>query len=276
VKPILSYERFVQDNEPYLLALRNQHVYMAYTGGKDASVILHYFTRAREEFGFEFETLAAMFPVHCYPQSEVQKLDTYWASRGVKISWHTVPVDDSAFNIAKEQGTNPCEVCHDTKRSYFLDYLNRTVTDWNSVAIILGFTLWDIASYTLEYQLGKVFATTEALFQGETMQRRFFRTTQRFFPVLKMKEGYNIYKPLLRYNDQEITTVITENAIPIQTTVCQYKGFRPKRLFAESYLKMDYYFDYDKVMKFAKESMNLEQPSTYEKMDRKDFITSIL
>jgi tRNA(Ile)-lysidine synthase TilS/MesJ len=108
------------------------------------------------------------------------------------------------------------------------------------------------------------------------MKERFFRTTQRFYPILKMKEGYTIYKPLLRYNDQEIKKVISENEIPILTTDCKYKDFRPKRLFAESYLKMDYYFDYDKVMRFAQESLHLEKPSSYTTLDKKDFITSII
>lgn len=276
MKPTLSYERFVRDNETYLRALADQRVYVAYAGGKDASVILHYFTRAREEFGFSFETHAAMFPVHCYPPEEVRKLDTYWAERGVPIHWHTVPETDAAFQAAWEEGNNPCDVCHATKRKYFLGYLNGTVTDWHLVSIILGWSLWDIVSYTLEYQLGSVYAATENLYQGKTMAERFFRTTQRFYPVLRMKEGYTMYKPLLRYNDQEIKAVITEQAIPLLTTDCRYKDYRPKRLYAESYLKMDYYFDYDKVMRFAREALNLEQPSAYEAIGRNDFITSII
>ena len=81
--------------------------------------------------------------------------------------------------------------------------------------------------------------------------------------MLKMKEGYTLFKPLLRYNDQDIIKVIRENEIPILTTDCKYKEFRPKRLFADCYIKMDLYFDYDKVMKFAQESLILENPSSY-------------
>ena len=93
--------------------------------------------------------------------------------------------------------------------------------------------------------------------------------------MLKMKEGYTLFKPLLRYNDQDIIKVIRDNEIPILTTDCKYKDFRPKRLFAECYKKMDLYFNYDKVMQFAQESLILEKPSSYTDIDKEKFITSI-
>ncbi len=91
-----------------------------------------------------------------------------------------------------------------------------------------------------------------------------------------MKEGYTIYKPLLRYNDQDIKKVISDNEIPILRTDCRYKDFRPKRLFAESYIKMDLYFNYDKVMKFAQESLRLVEPSFYANVNKSDFISCII
>jgi tRNA(Ile)-lysidine synthase TilS/MesJ len=128
----------------------------------------------------------------------------------------------------------------------------------------------------LEYLFGSVYTDREALYQGKSIKDRFFRTSQRFYPMLKMKEGYTLYKPLLKYNDQDIKRIIRENEIPILTTDCRYKDFRPKRLFAESYIKMDLYFNYDKVMKFAQEALPLEKPSSYNDIDKKDFITSII
>ena len=276
VRSELTYDVFIRDNYEYLKTFCDKHVYVAYAGGKDASVILHYFTRAREEFGFDFETHAGMYPLHVYTKEDVEKLDTYWKGRGIKITWHPINKNEDAFQAALQQGTNPCEVCHAAKREYFLDYLIRTMTEWNSAALILGWSLWDIVSYTLEYILGSVYADREALYQGKTIQERFFRTTQRFYPVLYMKEGYSIYKPLLRYNDQDIIKVVHENEIPILTTDCKFKDYRPKRYFAESYIKMNMYFDYDKVMKFAKEALNLEKPSSYTSLDKNNFITSII
>ena len=276
MKTTLTYEKFVHDNEEYLKTLHDKRVYVSYAGGKDASVILHFFTRAKGEFNFEFETHAAMFPTHVYTKADVHKLDSYWKNRGVLVTWHPIKKNESAFEIARQQGTNPCEVCHSTKRTHFLEYLENTVTDWNPVVLVLGWSLWDIVSYSLEYLLGSIFTETDSLYQGQTMKERFYRTTQRFYPILRMKEGYTLYKPLLRYNDQDIRKVVAENEIPILTTDCKYKEFRPKRYFADCYMKLDMNFDYDKVMKFAQESLQLEKPSSYEAIDKKDFITSII
>jgi len=275
MKPSLDYATWINDNKEYLETFHDKRVFVTYAGGKDASVILHYLIQAKVDFGFEFETHAAMFPTHVYTTDEVNKLDSYWKGRGVHINWHKVKGDEAAFEIAKQSGTNPCDVCHLTKRKYFLEYLNTTVTDWNSLAIIVGWSLWDIVGYSLEYLFGSVYADRDALFQGKSINNRYFRTSQRFYPVLKMKEGYSIYKPLIRYNDQDIIKVINENQIPILTTDCLYKGYRPKRLFADCYIKMDLYFNYDKVLKFAQECLDLQESSTYTRFDKEEFITSI-
>jgi tRNA(Ile)-lysidine synthase TilS/MesJ len=153
--------------------------------------------------------------------------------------------------------------------------LNGSVVDWHSLVIIVGWSLWDLVGYSLEYLFGSVYSKNEALFQGKSIDERFFRTSQRFYPMLKMKEGYYLFKPLLRYNDQDIIKVIRNNKIPILTTDCKYKDFRPKRLFAECYIKMDLYFDYDKVMKFAKEALKLQKPSSYTDLHKEEFITSV-
>ena len=75
---------------------------------------------------------------------------------------------------------------------------------------------------------------------------RFIETAQRFYPLLKIKGGPTIYKPLIKYNDQEIENFISENSIPLTTTSCHYKEFRPKRIFATYYEKADLFFDYSK------------------------------
>jgi tRNA(Ile)-lysidine synthase TilS/MesJ len=271
----LDYKTFVNDNKELLKEFRDKRVIVSYAGGKDASAILHFLIPAKKEFGFEFETHAIMFPTHVYKTDEVHRLDSYWKTRGVQIKWHQISVDESPFEIARQNGTNPCEFCHLVKRKFSLQYLDLIVTDWNSLAIIVGWSLWDIVGYSLEYLFGSVYADKEALYQGKSIKERFYRTSQRFYPKLKMKEGYTLYKPLLRYNDQDIIKVIRHNEIPILTTDCKYKDFRPKRLFAECYKKMDLYFNYDKVMQFAQESLILEKASSYTEIDKEEFITSI-
>jgi len=275
MKSDLNYSTWINDNRQYLETFSDKRVFVAYAGGKDASVILHYLIDAKKEFGFQFEAHAAMFPQHVYQADEVSKLDSYWKAQGVTINWHSVNTEDFSFEIAKAKGQNPCEVCHMTKRKYFLEYLNSTVTDWHSLVIIAGWSLWDIVGYSLEYLFGSVYSKNEGMYQGKTFRDRFFRTSQRFYPMLKLKEGYSLFKPLLRYNDQDIIKVIHEQQIPILTTDCKYKEYRPKRLFAENYIKMGMYFDYDKVMEFAQESLKLSAPSAYTALDKEEFITAV-
>jgi tRNA(Ile)-lysidine synthase TilS/MesJ len=185
MKTALTYEKFVHDNYEYLKTFCDKHVYVAYAGGKDASVILHFFTRAKEEFGFEFETHAGMYPLHVYTNDDVDKLDSYWKGRGIRITWHPINKNEDAFQTALQQGTNPCEVCHAAKREYFLEYLIRTVTDWNSTALILGWSLWDIVSYTLEYILGSVYADRELCTRGKPLRKGFSEPPSAFIPCCR-------------------------------------------------------------------------------------------
>ena len=120
---ILNYETFVHDNKEYLKTFRDKRVIVSYAGGKDASAILHFFLQAKKEFGFEFETRAIMYPTHVYTKDELNRLDSYWKARGVHITWHSIIEDESAFEIARQKGTNPCEVCHSAKRKYSFQYL---------------------------------------------------------------------------------------------------------------------------------------------------------
>ena len=170
MRSVLDYATWVNDNREYLETFSDKRVFVTYAGGKDASAILHFLIQARKDFGFEFETHAAMFPTHVYTDGEVRKLDSYWKARDVHITWHPVPGDESAFDVAKQKGTNPCEVCHAAKRKSFLEYLNQTTTDWHSLVIIVGWSLWDVVGYSLEYLFGSVYSDANGLFQGKSIE----------------------------------------------------------------------------------------------------------
>ena len=239
--------------------------------------ILHFLISAKKEFGFEFETHAIMFPTHVYKSNEVHRLDSYWKARGIHINWHPITVKvKRLFETAQKNGTNPCYFCHSVKRKYSFQYLNHTTTDWNSLGIIIGWSLWDIVGYSLGIFIRQCLYRQRRHFtRVNPLKKDFIRASQRFYPVLKMKEGYTIYKPLLRYNDQDIIKIVRENEIPILTTDCKYRDFRPKRFYAECYKKMDLYFNYDKVIKFAQEALHLEKPISYTSLDKEAFISSI-
>ena len=94
--------------------------------------------------------------------------------------------------------------------------------------------------------------------------------------MLKLKEGLTIFKPLIRYNDQDILKVISENKISILTTSCKYEEFRPKRLFATCHEKMGLYFEFSKVFEFAKKALNLPEISYYEEISEEEYLNKII
>ena len=275
----LNYDNWISEHKDILKSLGDKQVFMLYTGGKDCSILLDYFLRARKEFNFNFETHAGMFPKHLFIQDEVSKMDQYWRGRGVDIIWHDIAENDDEFEEAREKGINPCSVCHGTKRKYFMNLLRDSVDDWSSLVIIIGYTLWDLVSYSLEYLLGQVYfhdGDSSLLFQGRSIKDRYLQTSQRFYPLIKVEGGISILKPLLKYNDQEILEEIENNKIPLSTYPCKYKDHRPKRILSSGYKQMDLHFDYEKVFSFAKEKLDLFGETTYEKFSKEEYLTNIL
>ncbi|RPI78860.1 MAG: hypothetical protein EHM45_05010 [Desulfobacteraceae bacterium] len=276
----LSYESWKNENRSILETFPQKEVLIAFTGGKDCSIILEFLIQAGKEFSFTFQTHAFLFPVHVFTAEESFKLDRYWNARGVKINWHTLDHTDDEFELARKDGLNPCIVCHQRKREHFLEFLDRNFKKLDSVVIIVGFTLWDLVSYSLEQLLFSSLSSrtseTSPTIGGKKLQDRFVQTSQRFYPYLVMKEGYSIFKPLLKYNDPEIVKFVQEKQIPLSIVECKYKSYRPKRLFADCYKQMNLFFDYDKVLSFARDALHLHDMERYRHYSKEEFIADIL
>jgi len=150
--------------------------------------------------------------------------------------------------------------------------------DLETLVLIMGYTLWDLVSATIEHILSTIYFNSNysVSVQGKDSEERFIETSQRFYPLLKLKEGLTIFKPLIRYNDQDILKVISENNISILTTSCKYEEFRPKRLFANYHEKMELYFEFSKVFEFAKKALNLPEISYYEDIREEEYLTKII
>jgi tRNA(Ile)-lysidine synthase TilS/MesJ len=126
----------------------------------------------------------------------------------------------------------------------------------------------------VEQVLNYVFSNLERK-KADTKSTRFVETAQRFYPVLKMTEGYMVFRPLLRYNRDDIVQALERKNIPILSTPCKYKDFRPKRLLEGYYEKMGTRFDYDRVLEFAKKSLDLPDISSYEATDKEVYFKKI-
>ncbi len=268
----LNYTDWKNEYAPVLATFANKKVFMLFTGGKDSSVILSFLLRAAREFGFEFETHCARFPARVFPDAETEKLDTYWRSRSVDIRWHAVNASEDMLEEAEKDGKNPCHVCHKIKRIHLFGYLHELGQNTEHMVIILSFSLWDLVSYSLEYLVNGVFSTAHS----ESHEERFIRTSQRFYPLIELKDGFTVFKPLLKYNDHEILDVVKEEKIPLSTIECPYKRYTPKRILFEYYAQANASFDYERVLHYVKDSFKLNDLSQYAEMGTYDFIKDMV
>jgi tRNA(Ile)-lysidine synthase TilS/MesJ len=113
---------------------------------------------------------------------------------------------------------------------------------------------------------------------GENVQRsqkRFMETGHRFYPIVTMQSGIMIYRPALRYSNQEVVRIIQEAAIPILSVPCRYAQLRPKRVLETYYESMQLHFDYDRVVKFAKACLGLLSVNEYASMSEEHFLSRL-
>ena len=276
----LDYQRWLEDNKKYLSQLSGKTLLVLYSGGKDCSLIIDYLLEARKEYDFSCEYHTARYPVHIFTDDEIKKLDAYWQERQVSIRWHKIADNDDEFTEAIRQGINPCTVCHNRKRALMSEVISSNYDRLNDLAIVVSFTLWDIVSYSLENILFNLFVDepnqdTNIFGTSNTIQDRYFQTSQRFYPYIDIQDGFSVYRPLIRYNEQEISEAMAGKNIPLSTSKCLYKSSRPKRLLSDCYEKMNLAFDYDRVISFGKKALELHDAAAYRNVNLKQYLANI-
>jgi len=266
----LEYAHWKEEYKQILESFDGKNIIMLFSGGKDSSVTMDLITKAKEEFGFDFTAHAATFPNHRYTDAEKIRIESYWFSRGVKIIWHDIGKKDDCLANSE----NPCLPCQELRKNLLNSILARSIEDWSSLVLIVSYSLWDIVSYSLEHLLTDIFSNPDQRMSIEK-NKRFKETSQRFYPFLTMKEGYQIFRPLVKYNNDDILKVITQKNLPILSIPCKFKDFRPKRILEKYYKKMGLRFDYNQLMRFAKKSLNLPDMSSFTAIGKEDYFTNI-
>jgi tRNA(Ile)-lysidine synthase TilS/MesJ len=266
----ISYSHWKKENESILKNLAHKNVFLLFSGGKDSSLAMDFLLRAGKEFGFDFEVHASAYPVHRYTDAEKKRIESYWQKRGGHVNWHSMEKDDDYI----KNDANPCLLCQKLRKKMLKKGLAETVLGWEGLVIIICHTLWDIASYSVEHMLTDIFPDPYGGSDPDK-SKRFIQTAQRFYPVLKMEEGYIIFRPMIKYNNTDIQKAIAERGIPTLSIPCKFKSFSPKRIMEEYYEKMGLRFNYSRIFAFAKKSLNLPDISAYTSIKKEEYLLKV-
>jgi hypothetical protein len=274
----ITYEKWIYDNKKDLQQLAGKDLIMAYSGGKDSTVVLHFLNQARKTFKFKLEARGIVIPEHVLTVDERDRLDQFWEGEGLTINWHSIVNGDKKLDEAPEQGISPCLVCNRTKKTELMNYFRHTKPDLEKVVMVVSYSLWDLVSATIEHITGGIYAESglSNAVQGKQPEDRFMEIAQRFYPLIRLQSGLTVFKPLIYYNDQDIIETIKENNLPITQPTCNHKEYRPKRGFALFYHKMDHHFKYDKVLQFAQDALNIPELSFFSEMSTETYLKEVI
>jgi tRNA(Ile)-lysidine synthase TilS/MesJ len=264
------YALWREEQAAVLSGLKDKEVWVLFSGGKDSSLSLYFLHSASKEFGFSFTVHAAAIPKHRYELSEMEAIDSFWKKRGVEIRWHDVANSDDALEAAE----NPCLVCQHLRKRLLHQLANSECEDLDNLVLVASYDLSDLVSYLLERLTGHILVDPAGP-KTNGDKERFLETGQRFYPILKMDNGYTIYRPILKYNEQQVSRIIEEACIPIQTVPCRYAQLRPKRLLGSYYRSLKLNFDYDRVFQFARSHLGLPPAGEYTSMDGQYFMKQV-
>lgn len=261
-----EYTVWEKEQTAILASLSGKDVSLLFSGGKDSSLCLHFMLAASKDYGFNIEVYAVTFPEHRYNTPEVKTIDAFWKDRGLTILWYDAARSDDSLKAA----ANPCIVCVQARKQLLHKVIGTKSTDLANLVLVNGYTLWDLVSYSLEYLIGGVYAQPDK--EGvQRSRKRFMETGQRFYPFLQMEGGYSIYRPILKFNTQDVIRIIQEASIPFLSTPCHYAQFRPKRLLESYYRSMSLHFDHNRVVDFVKQHLGLPSMGEYLSMSKKYF-----
>jgi len=274
----ITYEKWHSDNEKELQKLEGKNLIMAYSGGKDSSVVLHFLDLAQKTYKYNLEARGIIIPEHVLTNVERDKLNKYWENRGINVFWHSVTNADEKLSEAPGVGVSPCLICNKTKKNELMAYMERTSPNLEQMVLVVSYSLWDLVSATVEHITGGIYADQKLsnAAKGKQPEERFLEIAQRFYPLIKLKSGLSIFKPLIYYNDQDILETVKENDLPLTVPTCDHKEYRPKRGFALYYHKMDHHFKYDKVFKFAQSALNIPDLSFFSEMSTEAYLKEVI
>ncbi len=263
----IDYGEWKSAHASMLNNFTNKEIFFLFSAGKDSSLAMYLMLKAGEEFGFSFQSHVGAYPVHRYDREENERISSYWEARGIRPVWHTPKESDEILETEEK----PCLKCQSVRKKMLRGFMSENVKAWDNVVIITSYSLWDLVSYVIEMTLTRFLGEVNEDQQKANEVRR-METMQRFQTLLKMKEGYTVFRPLVRYNGIDIEHTVGKIGIPTLKTPCRFGDQRPKRLLEKYYKNVGNGFDYDQLFEYTQKSHLFPNDSTWSDMGRDEYL----
>jgi tRNA(Ile)-lysidine synthase TilS/MesJ len=261
------YEKWLNFNREHLERLKGKNFILAYSGGKDSSVLLYFLEKIKKEYDISLQTFLYPYPKHRYNKEEIDIITNFWKKKDITIE--ILPVEEEDTLI--QESSDPCITCQKIRKKQLYKYIQEYKGNYSNLVFVVGISLWDLAGYAINKVVVSEFIEKNTI-PKEKIAEKFIEIAQRFYPVTSLPEGYKTYRPMITLNQQEIDIILQENNIPKIKTPCDYSNYRPKRLLAYYFEKFDYSMDYKKIFSFMQKQFNLPDIKEYSKMTKEDYL----
>jgi len=207
---------------------KKNSIYVYYSGGKDASLLIDFFLqyKLRYKMKFEIVLLTIRFPSMIYNSEEkkqkerVNKAITYWISKGLRHQWMEV---EEVNDFALAESTNPCNICESVKIKSMDKEMEKDKYD--GAMICLGHTLDDITGY-----LSELFYIAGAYKSWEYVRRdnpvllsrmlKLSRWVYLTYSPFGVGKNFVYIKPLMLLEEQLIKRIVEVEGYPLIPECC--------------------------------------------------------
>ena len=281
-----AYSFFVETIDKFnMVPLNKNKVYIYYSGGKDASLLIDLFLeyKKRKRTDLIITLLTIDFPHVVYKSKDFQQAQDvknaieFWEKKGIRHKWMHVDVDDDN-ELFKNQDF-PCSICEKMK----IEAMNREMNldEYNDSLVCLGHTLDDVVGGISEiiYLCGTYNNWQEIENDNKELFKKLLKTVRWVYPLYSPKtygSNFTYIKPLMVFEEHVIRKVVETKKYPLIKENCaEFRGEKfklYKRIVNEEieFLKKQYsnvsqigermlFRDFEQIYRFLKK-LNLIPP----------------
>lgn len=236
-----GFRYFIKNIKKYQLVPEGKRkIYIYYSGGKDASLLIDFFIEYKKQYREEIEItlLTIDFPEMIYrskdktQQKYVEDAFRYWSQKGVQIK--IIHVDHDITDNQFCELEFPCRLCEKIK----IEAMNREMDleEYNDSLVCLGHTLDDIMGNFSEifYIYGRYKGWKDIKSNSEELFLRLIEIARWIYPTYSPKHtkaDFTYIKPLMFFEEHIIRKIVDEKKYPLIPECCQDFGGEKFQLY---------------------------------------------